>query len=225
MYLLIQALICLMQKIITVVYINFKFPLLAEKGIMPVPQKIKTELWRNVKASIIHKIGDVSVHQTDNIIISAFISTTTAGLISNYTTLVNAVSGFTNIIFNSFTAGLGNLIVKETKEKQREIFDIYNFIGFWIYGFSTIAFITLSQPFIKLWLGDDMTVDNLTMELYYTTFYLGGMSFTVYNFKISAGIFDEDKWLAFVQAAVNLVVSIVAVKIIGLPGVYIGTIA
>lgn len=223
-YLLIQALVCLIQKIITVVYINFKFPLLTEKAALPVPEKTKNELWKNVKALIVHKIGDVSVHQTDNIIISAFISTTIAGLISNYTTLVNVISGFTNIIFNSFTASFGNLVVKETKEKQREIFDIYNFIGFWIYGFSTVAFITLTQSFITLWLGNGMTVDNLTMVLYYIAFYLSGMSFTVYNFKIAAGIFNEDKWLAFIQAVVNLVVSIAAVKIIGLPGVYIGTI-
>lgn len=53
----------------------------------------------NVKALIIHKIGDVSVNQTDNIIISAFVNTTAVGLLSNYTTLNTLVSMFTNRFF------------------------------------------------------------------------------------------------------------------------------
>jgi len=43
------------------------------------------------------------------------------------------------------------------------------------------------------------------------------------NFKSAAGQFEKDKYIALIQAIVNLTTSIALVKLIGLPGVYIGT--
>lgn len=223
-YLLIAALIGVLQKMITVVYLNKKFPILLEKQCMPLDSETKKEIWRNVNALIVHKVGDVAVHQTDNIIISSFVSTTMVGIVSNYTTLSTLVSSFTNGFFNSFTAGFGNMIAKESKEKQRHVFEVYDLLGFWVFGFVMIAFITLSQPFITLWLGEELVVDDLTMILYFVSLYLTGITLVPYNFKVAAGRFDEDKWVAFAQAITNLVVSIFGVKLIGLSGVYVGTI-
>jgi O-antigen/teichoic acid export membrane protein len=152
------------------------------------------------------------------------VSTNAVGLISNYTTLNSLVATFTNGLFSSFTASFGNLIAKESKQRQYEIFEMYDLMGFWIFGFVMIAFITLSQPFITLWLGGGLIVDNLTMALYFISTYLASMTLIPYNFKVAAGRFDEDKWVAFVQAVVNIIVSIAAVKFMGLPGVYVGTI-
>lgn len=223
-YLLVAAFIGLLQKILTVIYLNWKFPILTEGNIKPLDSETKHDIWKNVKALIIHKIGDVSVNQTDNIIISAFVSTTAVGILSNYTTLNTLVSMFTGKFFGSFTASFGNMLAKEGVEKQRKIFDVYDLLGFWIYGFVLIAFIILSQPFIILWLGRDLLIDNATMILYFTSLYFAGITYIPYNFKVAAGRFDEDKWVAFAQAIVNLIVSIIAIKIVGLPGTFIGTI-
>lgn len=225
LYLLVQAVIGLLQKVIMSWYINNKYPILKERGDYKVDEPTKKELVKNVKALVIHKVGEVCVHQTDNIVISVFINTLTVGVMSNYIMLNATIEKFTGIIFNSFTASFGNLIAKENKEKQREIFELYDFMGFWIYGFVFIAFVTLSQPFISLWLGEKMLVDNFTMILYFVCGYLTGQCVVTYNFKVAAGKFNEDKWVAFVQSFVNIVVSITAVKMIGLPGVYVGTIA
>lgn len=224
-YLLVAAIIGLIQKIATVFYLNIKFPILTEKNIKALDSETKSSIWKNVKALIIHKVGDVSVNQTDNIIISAFVSTTAVGLLSNYTTLNTLISTFTNKFFGSFTASFGNMLAKESIEKQRKIFDTYDLLGFWIYGFVLIAFVTLSQPFITLWLGSNLLLDDATVVLYFVSSYLAGMTFIPYNFKVAAGRFNEDKWVAFIQAITNLVVSIVAIKMIGLPGIFVGTIA
>lgn len=223
-YLIMAAMGGLIQKIVTVIYINKKFPILVEKGVKPLDRETKKGIWKNVRALIVHKVGDVSVHQTDNIIVSAFINTATVGVILNYTTLSGLVATFTKTAFASFTAGFGNLIAKEDKEHQHKIFEEYDLLGYWIFGFVLVAFITLSQPFITLWLGKDLILDNCTMILYFVSIYLADISVIPYHFKVAAGKFNEDKWVAFAQAIVNIVVSIVAVKFIGLPGVYVGTI-
>lgn len=227
MYLIVQIIFRTVQKIITVLYLDKQFPILTEKKSRKLDLKTQDTIKKDIKALIIHKIGDASVHQTDNIIISIFINTITVGLMSNYIMIQNTVARFTNTFFNSFTASLGNLITSESKHRQEEVLDQYTFLGFWIFGFTTTAFISLSQPLFTLWgrmTNTDMLVDNLTMVLYFITVYLGGQSLTFYNFKVAAGIFDDDKYVALIQAIVNLIVSIMAVFIIGLPGVYIGTI-
>lgn len=224
-YLMIQTVTGLLEKILMTIYLNRRYPILTAKSDYDIDKQTKQELIKNVKALIVHKIAEVSVHQTDNIIISMFIDTVKVGLVSNYTMLNSTIENFTSIIFNSFSASFGNLIAKDNKAKQREVFELYNFMGFWVYGFVFIAFVTLAQPFITLWIGKDMLVDDLTMVLYFISGYLLGQSRTVNVFKVAAGRFNEDKWIALVHALVNIVVSVWGVKTIGLAGVYVGTIA
>ena len=44
------------------------------------------------------------------------------------------------------------------------------------------------------------------------------------NFKIAAGVFEQDKYLSLLQGIVNLVLSIIGIQYIGLAGVYVGTV-
>ncbi len=223
LYLLANLMVSLGHKIFNTVYLNKKYPYLNEPC-QKLDQKEYHNIRKNVFALIIHKIGDVCVHQTDNILISAFISIAVVGKISNYNYIITTVTGFLSVIFSSVIGSLGNLIASETKEKQYEIFKIYRFVGFWIYGFCAIAFLILFQPFIALWAGREWLVDDLTVALICLERYNVGHRVVVNNYKSAAGIFDQDKWVAFGQAAINLAVSVVMVKLIGLSGIYVGTV-
>jgi hypothetical protein len=223
-YLLIGAIIGLLQKIFVNLYFNKLYPYLLDKNIEELTNEEKAPIIKNVKALIYLKIGQISVYQTDNIIISSFINVTTVGLISNYNLLIMSVSGFITIGFSSVISSLGNLIVTENKEKQYHIFKVYRFLAFWMYGFATIALLFLLTPFIQLWIGKNMLIDDKVIYLIIANYYIVGHAIAVNNFRTAAGIFDSIKYMAIMQAVVNLVVSIVLVKIIGLPGVYIGTI-
>ncbi|MDD6806152.1 MAG: polysaccharide biosynthesis protein, partial [Clostridiales bacterium] len=55
-------------------------------------------------------------------------------------------------------------------------------------------------------------------------YFLKGERIVLSNFKTAAGVFEQDKYLAMIQGVVNLIISIVLVRKIGLVGVYIGTI-
>lgn len=223
-YLLVQSIFQLVQKILTSIYIDRKYTYLSEKRFSPLEETETKRIKTDVKALILHKLGDISVHQTDNIIISAFISLTMVGLVSNYTLLMGGISMFIAVIFNSFSASLGNLIATESKEKQMKIFNAYTFMGFWIYGLTTICFIVLVQPFIALWIGEDKQIDNISMLLIMSNFFFLGYRLTMVKFKIAGGIFKQDRFIALVQAAVNLIISLILVRLIGLPGIYIGTV-
>jgi len=223
-YLLIAAVVGLLQKIFISRYLNRMYPYLLDTQIEPLTKEEKNTLIAKVKALVIHKLGEISVHQTDNIIISAFMNVGTVGLISNYNLLISTVSSCINVLFSSVTGSLGNLVATESPEKQYEVFRVYRFVGFWFYGFTSVALMVLLTPFITLWIGESMTVSEIVIALILLDYYMIGHRICITNVKTAGGVFEQDRYIALIQAVVNLISSIILIKLIGLPGVYIGTI-
>ena len=224
LYLLTAAAVELLQKIYVSNYLNNRYPYLKEKNIVPLGQKEKKEIIDKTKALVCHKVGDVARLQTDSIIISSFISVALVGIVDNYLMVINSVSGFVNVIFNSVISSFGNLIATESKEKQYEMFRIYRFAANWIYGLSAIGFYLLLSPLVSLCWGEKWVLTGSAVGLFLIDYYFKGDRIVLSNFKTAAGVFEQDKWLALIQGAVNLIISIVLVQSMGLSGVYIGTI-
>ncbi|MBQ8000121.1 MAG: polysaccharide biosynthesis protein [Ruminococcus sp.] len=223
-YLIAGIAIDILQRFFINIYLNKLYPYLKEKDVKPLEKEEKKTLITKIKALIMHKIGDVCVNQTDNIIVSSFISVTMVGLLSNYNLLITTVTTCVNILFNSVTGSLGNLVATESKERQYSIFSTYRFVAFWFYGFTAIALFTLLTPFITLWIGESMVVDEFVILLIIINYYMVGHRNCLNNFKSAAGVFERDKFVAVIQAVVNIVASIGLVYVVGLPGVYLGTI-
>lgn len=223
-YLLTAAGVELAQKIFVNQYLNYKYPYLKEKNIAKLAKEETAEIVNKTKALVCHKVGDVARLQTDSIIISSFVSVTLVGVVDNYNYVINSVSGFVNIIFNSVISSFGNLIATENKEKQFSLFKVYRFFACWIYGFSAIGFWILLTPLVDLWLGEGWLLSGAIVGCILVDYYFKGDRIVLSNYKTAAGVFEQDKYLALIQGAVNLVISIVLVQKIGLIGVYIGTI-
>lgn len=223
MYLLTNMFVLFIQRL----YINNKitkmYPLLREKITEELPEEDFKAIIKNVKAVMFHKIGDYCINGTDNIVISAFISVSMVGLYSNYSMIITMINGIIVMFFNSMTASLGNLMATESDEKKIEIFEIINFIAFWLFGFATICLYNLLNPFIELWLGKEFLISSAILIIVLLNYYLTGMRVPVYAVKTAAGIYDEDKYTPLIQSVVNLVLSIILVQSWGLAGVFMGT--
>ncbi len=222
-YLLISFVVTLIQNIVVNSRINKNYSYLDKYKKSKLNKQEKKDIYKNINGLIYHKVGNYLVNGTDNIIISKFVSIATVGLYSNYLLIVNTVNNFLITIIGSATASFGNLITSESKEKVYDRFKIYNFFGFWLYGFAAIAFYFLLNPFITLWIGEKFTFSTLIVLIIVLNFYFNAMLSTLDNVKSSAGIYYQDKYVPVIQAVVNLVVSIVLVLKLGILGVFIGT--
>lgn len=200
------------------------YPYLKERNISPLAECERKTIATNVKAMVFHKFGELCINQTDNIIISSFISITAVGIYNNYYMIIGIINRFAQSIFSAATASLGNLIATESNERRYEVFKRYNFLGFWVFGWTGLCLYVLLNPFVELWLGKDYLIDSLTLSLVMLNYYLVGMRVTIGNVKMAAGLYSQDQWAPIVQAAINLVVSIVGAKYMGLPGVFLGTV-
>ncbi|HHV10180.1 MAG TPA: oligosaccharide flippase family protein [Clostridiales bacterium] len=222
-YLLISVGIGIIQNIYINRYINKTYPYLLDKQIARLSKKDRSGLMKNIKALMLHKIGDLCVFQTDSIIISSFINITMVGVISNYTLLINTVNRFVSNAINAANASLGNIIAVENSEKQKAIFRKYDFLAFWIYSWSALCFYFLINPFITLWLGNSMVLDQRTVGMALINFYILGRRLPIDNIKSAAGAYRQDKYVPMIESLINLVSSIIAVRYLGVFGVYLGT--
>lgn len=221
---LISISICGVIKLyVTSRYFNKRYPLLTEEA-DPLDNGTKENIKINVKGLMLNRVGDACIHQTDNIIISAFIDIASVGLLSNYTMIMTRIGEFINVLFTSSLPSLGNLVATTDKEEQVKKFRIYNYVDFWIYGFSSIAFYTLLTPTIEIWLGKRMIINEVTVLLICLNAYLAGQRVAFLNFKTACGSFDDDKFIPLIASTVNIVVSVWGAVHYGMSGVFLGTV-
>ena len=99
----------------------------AGKNVEPLTKEETGAVVDKTKALMLHRIGDMARLQTDAIIISSCLGVVWVGLIGTYKMIVNSVSGYVNLIFNSVISSFGNLIATESREKQFQLFLVYRF--------------------------------------------------------------------------------------------------
>lgn len=182
------------------------------------------DLLKSLKAIIYHKVGNTVINSTDNIIISAVLGVYITGLYANYSMIIGIVTSFALIIFAACSASIGNLNASESSKKVFGIFKLMTFLSYWIYGFCSICFITLFQPFIELWIGSQFKIDEMTLIFIIIAFFLKGIIGISATFLDVTKLFIITRFVPWVMAIINIIVSIALAKTIGLSGIFLGTI-
>lgn len=200
------------------------FPALEEKNARKLPDGDRKRIGADIRALMLFKITEALLNGTDSSIISAFLGTEVVGVVYNYNLIISQLYGFIFQIANAITASIGNLIATETKEHQYEVFRTLMFLTFWIYCFSSSCMWTLFTPFIELSFGKNYVLPDVVVALMILWFYLRGNISPVFSFRTSSGLFKQGKWRWIAMTLINITVSILLVKVIGLAGVVIGTI-
>jgi O-antigen/teichoic acid export membrane protein len=222
-YLLIELLLFIVQTLFSTRIVDRKYAYIRTKETYKLGKEETGQLIRNVKALFFHNIGSYFVFGTDNILISTFIGVATVGLYSNYTMLIGQLGSILLPTLNGMGASVGNLIAKESKEKSYAVFNVMYFINFWVYSASAIFLYNIVEPFITWWLGREYLLDSFTLIMILANFYVTGMRASVLIFKNKSGIFVQDKYMPLAEAAINLGSSLILVKYLGLPGIFLGT--
>lgn len=225
-YLIMQFIITLIERIVVNIFITKQYKNIKFNSKDKISVETKKEIKKNIKAMFFHKIGDYCINGTDNIIISKFINIAVVGCYSNYLMIISLINSFITTTYNAMISTFGNLIVLEQDgDKRKEKFEIINFFAFVLYGISSVCLINCLNPFIILWIGEDYIFDFSIIIVIIVNFYLTGMRVPVATVKSASGLYDVDKYTPLIQAAINLVVSIILVQYIGLLGVILGTLA
>lgn len=221
-YIIVKPVFTVMNNVIVLCATKKMYPEYECKG--KVAKNQIKEIGNKVKALAGHKVGTTIISSADSIVISAFLGLTMVARYGNYYTIVIAIISIMGMVVNSILAGIGNGLVIGTKEENYALFKNINFILLWIVSWCAICFLCLFQPFMILWVGEEMLLPFSSVILFVVYYYSWQCRVGVLLFKDAAGQWNADFWKPYVSAIVNLIVNIILVNIIGLNGVLISTI-
>ena len=220
----------LMVSIVLTIVINWAFSVWITREYKEVFQN-QTKLSKEEKKDIVkdttglmcHKIGFIVLTSTDNIVLSKMVSLAAVGIYTNYATITAAVSMLLTKMLNSFTPTIGNFIVNYEKEAVEDLYKKLLFVNFWFTSFCTVCLYILLNPFIEIWLDNTFTLDLFTVMVICAQFYIKSSQTMNEAFINAAGLFTRDRIRPLIESSLNLVISIVLAKEIGIAGVFIGT--
>lgn len=221
LYLVTQVLFVLGKNVYMSHLAENYYPCLNKKVHLP---KEKTKgIFKDVTSAFLYKISNVLITGTDNTLISVLVSTEMVGYYSNYQIVIAKIGAIVSTFFSSLIASLGNLIAKEHSEKRYEVFRIMQSLGFVLSTVFASCIFLLEDDFIRVWLGQEYTLDTATLFAITLHFYLAISLMPITTFREAAGLFRKTKFVMLWTAILNIGLSVALGKLMGLSGILFAT--
>lgn len=222
-YLLTQMGCTIAQNIALAIRAKKMYPVFGKKSKEKLPEDEIQTIFKNVGALSLNRIAHVALNGTDSMIISAFVGIRWVGLLSNYYLVTEAITGVLTQITGAMTSSLGNFFAEEDSEDGYRLFKRVTFLNYWLYGFSFVAFATLLNPFVTVWLGKEYVLNQTIVFALSANFFVAGIMNTLWTFRSTLGLFSQGKYRPLIVAAINIVLSICLSFFWGVFGVLIAT--
>lgn len=183
----------------------------------------RKDILTEAKAMLCHKVGGTVKTSTDNIVLSKFVGLIATGMYANYAMVISTLSELIVQMLGSFSATIGNARMELDRERRLAAYEKLLFANFWIASVCTVCLFHLINDFIRIWLGEGMVLDRLTVIALSIEFYISSLRVISTSYTNASGLFVRDKARPLIEAAINLAVSIVLAKQLGIAGVFFGT--
>ena len=177
---------------------------------------------KKIKQVFVHKISTFVLTGTDQILIFAFVNLQSVAFFGNYQLIFLKLTGLLNNLFAGTAAGIGNLVAEDDKKNIDKVFWEMMALRYFVAGAICVSLYYLIEPFIKLWLGEKYILDKIILIVMLANLFISQIRVPVDNFKQAYGLYD-DTWAPVAQAFLNLGVSIILGKSLGILGIMIGT--
>ncbi|WP_297130960.1 polysaccharide biosynthesis C-terminal domain-containing protein [uncultured Eubacterium sp.] len=219
---LVPAIVYTTRLIIISIYVRRTYTYL-DKSIKP-NFSVGKKRW-NV---LVHQITNLVVNNTDNIVLSSFIGYASVSVYGVYNMIVSNISDFlSQALSKAVMANFGHLFSNGDKKTICDVYNKYERLYYYIIGviFGICGFSIC--PFINLYMNKVNGinyVDNKLGLLFVIVAVLASVRIPSLTIITAVGHFKETQNYAIIEAVINIVASVILVKVCGIYGVLIGTI-
>lgn len=179
---------------------------------------------KDTYACLCHKVGATVVGGTDSLVLTKYVGLGAVGIYSNYSMIVSSIQSILSSAIVNITSSVGNYTISATQEENENLYLKMQFIVLWISSFCSICFFVLLNPFITIWLDESFLFEQWVVLAICIQFYQQTSSSITVTFINATGLFTRDKYRPLIEALLNLSISIILVRKLGIGGVFIGTI-
>lgn len=189
--------------------------------------KVAPEIVRDIKIKVagmmIHRVCGTTRNSLDSICLASFVGLVVTGIYNNYYYVISSVTSFFAIFSAAVVAGVGNSIVLYDTEKNYQDMRRINFLYMLLAGWSSVFLLLLYQPFMQIWVGEDMMLPFGMAVLFMLYFYVLKMGDIRALFVDAAGLWWEQRWRAIAETLANLVLNIALGWYFGVWGIVVAT--
>ena len=222
LYVLVTLLMQALTNIVTAIVSDKIYPRFKPVG--ELDKNAIDSINKRIRDLFTSKIGAVVLNSSDTIVISAFLGLTVLARYQNYYFILSSVIGIVAVVFSSCMAGIGNSLITETKEKNFNDLKKFTFIVAWIGGVCSCCFISMFQPFMKLWMGEENLLPFSAVICLVIYYWLYEINQLLNTYKDAGGLWQKDKFRPLITAIVNLGLNLIMVQFIGIYGVLLSTV-
>lgn len=212
----------ILTNIVTALVVTKLYPDYNPRGV--IDKKIVQNINKRIRDLFTSKLGAVILNSVDTIVISAFLGLEMLAIYQNYFYIITSLIGLMAIVFDSTTAGIGNSIIVESKEKNFYDLKQFTFLIAWLAGFCTVSLLCLYQPFMRLWTGEKLLLGNAAVVCFCVYYYTYEINKLLNTYKDAAGLWHADRFRPLITALTNLVLNVIMVQFWGVYGVLLSTV-
>lgn len=187
-------------------------------------RKVVWDIAKRVSGVFLYKLSSTTRTSFDSIIISTYLGLAVLTQYQNYYMIISSVSGMLAVVINAITASVGDGIVSKPRNENYNNFRLFVFLYMAVATVCAACLLCLLQPFMQIWVGDDLTMASWPAALFVLYFYVQAMGDIVYLYRTAAGLWWQDRIRPVVESVANITLNLIFVHIWGFAGVLFATI-
>ena len=214
---LVEAIYIVIQVIISRAIVFKKYPWLKEKT------KKDYSALSNTKYTFLHKLAGIVLTSTDTLLLGKMIGTGANTIYGNYNYISSELQKLMESVVNAPRSSLGNLFASDDKEKGYSVFcEFFAFASF-LSGVVAIPMCITISKFVELWQGEKYILPFICSFLFAGVLYLVITRQPVMLVRDTNGFFKETRKFSYIEAILNVILSIIGIKFFGITGALIVT--
>ena len=223
-YLVVEVIAVIIQNCIISRQVEKRYPYAFTRTDEQLSVPERRALFKDIKGLTMFRLSSSVGNSIDNILISAFISTATAGLLSNYILVRRQLENLTKQFFSAVIPSIGSLAAENNPAKQLSVFNRMFFVCFTVINFFSVSFFVLINPFISLWLGETFILDNAVAFIIAFDLFLYILLQLIASFRTANAIFVKGQYRPLITAVLNILLSVIMIQYYGIFGTILATV-
>lgn len=195
------------------------YPYLNEHSNTKLNDKLKHQIVKYIKSTMLYKISLTVMTSSTGVIISHYIGLVILGIYANNMLIVDTIRSLILSLINPMTAVVGEIASGTTAEEKEVAYKRLNFLMNWICYFCAISLYCLLTPFITLWIGPENTLSPGIVTLISLYFYIEFIISFSTKFRDACGLNNIGKFRPLLTAVCNVVLAILLVQRLELTGI------
>lgn len=208
-------------NIFTAYISNKKYPEYTCRG--EISHADKRTIASKVKGLLICNISITTYKSLDSIVISTLLGLTSVAIYNNYIVIYTTVTSFITTMRSAMQSSVGNSVVSESKEKNLDDMYLFQFLFSVIATWCAACLICLYQPFMTIWMGENMLLPIKDVILIGIWFMVDSVQQAYYLYLTATGLWNEMKYSYIFNTCCNLSMNIILGKLMGMTGIILAS--